>query len=68
MSNELNNAGRDFFHSEVYTNSNPTMAGRQEIVMFNGGTIAIPMTHVEECKGWHRDNTCTCPIDEEQEE
>jgi hypothetical protein len=64
---ELNNAGRDFFHSQVYTSTSATVDGRQEIVLFNGGTLAIPFTHVEECKGWYRDNTCTCPVDEDDE-
>lgn len=62
---ELTNAGRDYFHNEVYTNTSyDVVGGRQEIVLFNGGTLAIPFTHVDECKGWHRDDTCTCPKDD----
>lgn len=59
---ELNNAGRDYFHTQAYTNTGSDMAGRSETVIF--ANAAIVFTHVEECKGWYRDNTCTCPKDD----
>lgn len=66
--NLITSEGLDQIHTQIYTNSKPQTGEREEVVLFNGGVMAIPFTHVKECQGWYRNNTCTCPKDNEEDD